>query len=194
MTKDTNQYKYDPSSSWSELSANNSYALRQPDYNRQHDYGTMLLKNSYGFDPEDVENQIWGCCLVGNVEALTKTLNFANKFIAIDLCKGDGFLGVIAAKGGHTAVLEVMHKFEPNLLELHGEEILSHAAMNGHVECVKFLLGQGIDPAPLKKTSAYDNYDEVKKVFDHHLLHQHDEDVTVVELGNDSHNSQAEVQ
>lgn len=51
-----------------------------------------------------------------------------------------------------------------------GESILSIAAMNGKLEVVSFLLNDcGADPRKLKETISYNNYAEVKRVFDDYI-------------------------
>jgi len=138
-------------------------------------------------EPKDLENDLLIACIEGDIDLLKGTLDFAKyNNIALNLCYDEGLLGVIAAQNGHTSVLKVIDKYDPNMIRNYGTELLSQAAVNGKTECIEFLLSKQIDPTPLKDTSAYNNYSEVEQIFEQYLF-QHNKNVEIKELGNDSY-------
>jgi len=112
----------------------------------------------------------------GDKVLLLKTLEDAkNTGITIDLSNEDGLYVVLAAKKGYKDLLETLCDYDTNLIRKYGSEMLSHAASHGQIECVKFLLGSGANPLELKGTTAYNNYEEVKVIFDDYIAeHEHE--------------------
>ncbi len=52
--------------------------------------------------------------------------------------------------------------------------VLSAAAHNGHMDCVKFLVEHGADPKKIYYSSSYNNYREVEQYFNEYLgIHNH---------------------
>ena len=132
------------------------------------------MKNSYYYNSnlsteelkENFYNNILNASLEGNKDLVTETLNLAKyNSIALDLSYQDGLLPVLAAQRNDYEILSIFFEYDKNLIQKYGVEILSHAASYGQIDCVNFLLQQGISPLELKNTTAYNNYHTIEEMF-----------------------------
>lgn len=138
----------------------------------------IIYENLKLLNIEDIKAELYDnvskAIFKGDKILLLKTLEDAkNTGITIDLSNEDGLYGVLAAKKGYKDLLEILCDYDANLIKKHGAEILSHAANNGQIGCVKFLLDSGANPSELLSTTAYNNYEDVKVIFDEYIA-EHD--------------------
>ncbi len=138
------------------------------------------MKNSYYFNSnisieeikETFYNNVLNASLEGDENLLLKTFNLASfNNIVLDLSYQDGLIPVLAAQKGNDIVLKMLCNYDKTLIPTYGVEMLSHAASHGQIKCVNFLLEQKVNPLELKGTTSYNNYEDIEKLFDNHLLH-----------------------
>jgi hypothetical protein len=115
---------------------------------------------------EELYDNILSACMKGDNKLLTHTLEFAKaNHITIELSYQEGLFCVIAAQNGYTEILKTLNNYDSSLIKNYSIDILGTAADYGKIECVEFLLAQGINPKELKGTTAYNNYHEVEEIF-----------------------------
>ncbi len=112
-------------------------------------------------------------CLNGDIETIKESIN--NEYIS-DLGYEKGMFGIYAAMNGHTEILQLLYQHtKSGEIKQYQHNIFNAAASNGQIECVKFLLDSGANPLELKGTTAYNNYEEVKVIFDQYISeHEHE--------------------
>jgi ankyrin repeat protein len=138
----------------------------------------IIYENLKLLNIEDIKVELYDnlskAIFKGDKILLLKTLEDAkNTGITIDLSNEDGLYCVLAAKNGYKDLLEILCNHDTSLIGKHGTEMLSHAASHGQIECVQFLLNSGANPSELLSTTAYNNYEEVKVIFDEYIA-EHD--------------------
>lgn len=112
-------------------------------------------------------------CLYGNREELINIIQEFNKFgVKLDLCQDDGYFGILAIQNDHIDILKLLFDNDEGFVSNFDikQTLLNVAALHGKIECVKFLLENGANPEPLKGTTSYSNYHEVKRIFDDWIL------------------------
>lgn len=120
---------------------------------------------------DKIMNDFATFCEDGNVEKLI----FLFKENDIDINYQNGYFGMLAAMNGHIEVLKTLSKYGADM-HIDNEAILKVAAHNGHVSCVNYLLTEHkANPLELLNTTAYNNYEEVKVIFDDYIAEHKDE-------------------
>jgi hypothetical protein len=116
---------------------------------------------------KEINVQFAFACLNNDLETVRSYLN--DGYID-DLAYEHGLFAVYAAMRGNIEVLNILYE-NPQKEELkkYQQNILVASANYGHSECVKFLLEHGANPVELQGTTAYNNYQEVEKLFNEHL-------------------------
>jgi hypothetical protein len=149
------------------------------------------MKSIYtSYNIEELQNNLLNGCMNGKEDLVQDTLNLARHYnLKLDLSYDEGFLAVVVAQKGYTAVLKIIDEYDSSLIKKYGIELLGQAAVNGQMGCVEFLLSKQIDPALLKGTSAYNNYAEVEQLFDQH---KYDDVIKTEMIGNSCSNVEIE--
>lgn len=80
----------------------------------------------------------------------------------------EGYLGILAARNGHTGILEILFEHSAKIKD-YKEGIFDTAARYGKQECVEFLIANGSDPKVLLNSTSYNNYPHIEKLFDKYL-------------------------
>lgn len=120
---------------------------------------------------DKIINEFATLCENGNIEKLVTFFRDND----VDVNYQNGYFGILAAMNGHSEVLKFLSKHGADM-HIDNEAILKVAAHNGHVSCINYLLTEHkANPLELLSTTAYNNYEEVKVIFDQYISeHEHE--------------------
>jgi hypothetical protein len=106
-------------------------------------------------------------CRNGSSLELETHILYGHKYqLDIDLNYDDSCLPVIAARNNNLMCLKILQKYGANMKN---DNILSIAALYGHVDIVLYLLNNGANPRNLVSTASYTNYPNIKNIFDEYI-------------------------
>jgi len=118
---------------------------------------------------EKILHRLEYLCRCGDICEIKHCVNSLENMNAVfDLSHDDGILGIFAAMYGNVDVLEFLFG-KSNSIKKFCDDMLDVAALNGYVACVEFLLNNGANPAKLIDTTSYNNYDNIREIFDNCL-------------------------
>ena len=120
---------------------------------------------------DKIINEFATLCENGNIEKLVTFFRDND----VDVNYQNGYFGILAAMNGHSEVLKFLSKHGADM-HIDNEAILKVAAHNGHVSCINYLLTEHkANPLELLSTTAYNNYEEVKVIFDQYISEHENE-------------------
>lgn len=120
---------------------------------------------------DKIINEFATLCENGNIEKLVTFF----KDNEVDVNYQNGYFGILAAMNGHSEVLKFLSKHRADM-HIDNEAILKIAAHNGHISCVNYLLTEHkANPLELLNTTAYNNYEDVKVIFDEYIAEHKNE-------------------
>jgi hypothetical protein len=137
------------------------------DANTILDIEKLLLELSQSIlSEEELYGLMVSSCIKGSVLELENHILIGRKYHNINLDYDDSCLAVIAANRNYLSCLNVLKKYGA---DMKNPAVLGAAALHGHVDIVLFLLNQGANPIELLSTASYNNYSNIKAIFDEHI-------------------------
>jgi hypothetical protein len=128
----------------------------------------LIRKLSLFESDSELYQSLVDCCFGGLANKLGSYLSYADRLsIEIDLDQDDNCLAQICARRGFISCLKILKEYGA---DMKNKDILGVAALFNQKDVVLYLINEcESDPRELLSTASYNNWPEIKTIFDNHI-------------------------